>query len=238
MCYTMHNESCMSLLLSVMVCWRRYTVRKFDLTQPNGGVSASPSDLILATRDCVVISNDAGGGEHDTTMTDEKWQQSVPIPRKEIPKASPSSATSSDESIVKSANKESPSQLQSSAKQSPQIRAQSPVISAFIDQRLESLRSEYPDLDTLKEFAEEGEGNSTTSFDSYCSYQAKEEAYTLARLRRAGPKFQVFANLLEVLAAEEDKEEDADSKIAHTGLTQTQTENGTQSQGGMDFGYF
>lgn len=206
--------------------------------QSSGNVSASPSELILATRDCVIISNDAGGGEQDTTMTDEKWQQSVPIPRKEISKASHSSATSSDESIVKSANKESPSQLQIPTKQSPQIRAQSPVISAFIDQRLESLRSEYPDLDTIKEYAEEGEGNSRVSLESYCSYQPQEEAYTLARLRRAGPKFQVFANLLDVLAAEEDKEDDVDSKIVHTGLTQTQTENGTQSQGGIDFGYF
>lgn len=201
----------------------------------NGTVSSSPSELILATRDCVVISNDAGGGEQDTTMTDEKWQQSVPLPRKDIPRPSPSATTSSEESITKSSNKDSQSQHHGSAKQSPQMRAQSPVISAFIDQRLESMRSEYPDLDTVKVFTDEGEGNSKVSLDSYCSYQAQEEPYTLARLRRAGPKFLVFANLLEVLAAEEDKGEDVESKIVHTGLTQTQTENGTQSQGEFYF---
>lgn len=166
-------------------------------------------------------------------MTDEIWQQSVPIPRKELPKTSQNSTTSSDESIVKTPQKESPSQQ----RQSPHGRANSPIISAFIDQRLESLRNEYPDLDAVKEFAVEGEGNSRVSLDSYCSYQAQEEAYTLARLRRAGPQFQIFANLLEVLSAEGEEEEDVDSKIAHTGLTQTQTESGTQSQG-VDYGYF
>jgi hypothetical protein len=223
---------------TVMVCWRRYTFRKFNLRHSHD-ISASPSELILATRDCVIISNDAGGGEQDTTMTDEKWQQSVPVPRKEIPNALPSPSTSSDESISKPTHKESPSQYRDSARQSPQVRAKSPIISAFIDQRLEALRNEYPDLDAVKEYTEEGEGDSRVSLDSYCSYQDKEEAYTLARLQGAGPKFRIFANVLEVLAAEEDKEEeDIDSKIAHTGLTQTQTETGTQSQGGIDFGYF
>ena len=216
-----------------MVYWKRQRARKLSLRHSNGNVSASPSELILATRDCVVISNDSGGGEQDTTMTDEKWQQSVPIPRREAPRTSQNSTSSSDESIIKSPQKDSPTQQ----KQSPQGRAKSPIISAFIDQRLESLRHEYPDLDAVKEFAEEGEGNSRVSLDSYCSYQTQEETYTLARLRRAGPQFQVFANLLEVLVAEEETEDDVDSKIAHTGLTQTQTESGTQSQG-IDYGYF
>lgn len=213
----------------------------------SNGVSSSPSELVLTTRDCVIISNDSGGGEQDTTMTDEKWQQSVPTQRKEMTAdTSPSSSTSSGASIAKSPDveaayvvREQHLQVPTTPTRSPQNRAQSPVISAFIDQRLESLRSEYRDLDTLKEFAEEGEGDSKVSLDSSCSYQDKEEAYTLARLQKAGAEFQIFAGLLEVLGAEEEEEgvDDVESQIAHTGLTQTQTQT-TQSQGAGGEFYF
>lgn len=204
------------------------------------GVSSSHSEMVLATRDCVVISNDAGGGEQDTTMTDEKWQQSVPIPRKETLKVSSSSSTTSSElSIGKPEIVEetvSKQQLQQqlmvndATNETFQARAKSPVISAFIDQRLEALRKEYPDHDSVRVFADEGECVSKVSLNSFCSYQSKEEQYTLERLKRAGPEFQRFAGLLEVLAADEDEVVDTESEVVHTGLTQTQTQSQGDSQ--------
>ena len=221
-----------------MICWRRHTNRKLAMLNLDGRRSPI-SDVLLATRDCVIISNDAGGGEQDTTMTDEKWQQNMPLPRKEghedkdTPTSS-SSPTSSGSSIDKPLRSETTTQQQQyleatmTSQQPTQTRAKSPVISAFIDQRLEALRKEYPDHDSIQVFSDEGEGTSKVSLDSFCSYQSKEEPYTTERLRQAGPAFQRFAGLLEVLGADEEETVDLESELVHTGLTQTQT----QSQGG------
>lgn len=215
-------------------------MRKFNLlAAASNDLTSRPSELVLSTRDCVIISNDDGGGEQDTTMTDEKWQQSVPLPRKKTADGStPSTTSSSEVSITKSHDNNNDeavaSEMQRQHSGTDLVRAQSPVISAFIDQRLESLSKEHPELDTLKEYREEGEEGSKISLESYCSYQPQDEAYTMERLRRAGPAFQKFAGLLEVLCVDEregEDGEDMESKIAHTGLTQTQT----QSQGEVYF---
>ena len=216
-------------------------MKKFNLLAANGMSSSSPSELVLATRDCVIISNDAGGGEQDTTMTDEKWQQSVPLPRKKTANGSTSSSTVSSSEVSSHENNNNnnsseavTSEMHRQHSGTDLVRAQSPVISAFIGQRLESLSKEHSVLDTMTEYKEEGEGSSKVSLESYCSYQPQDEAYTMERLRRAGPEFQKFAGLLEVLCVEErdgEDGEDVESKIAHTGLTQTQT----QSQGEVYF---
>lgn len=222
-------------LIVAMIWWRRYTKRKFSLLHADE-MTSTPSELLFATRDCVVISNDAGGGEQDTTMTDEKWQRSVPIPHKDIPGESPTTSSSSGNSISKPrAAEERKTEQQKqmgnhSQNHSPLVRAQSPVISAFIDRRLEALRTEYPNIDSIQVFADEGGCVSRVSLNSFCSYQPKEEEYTLERLKQAGPEFQKFAGLLEVLATDEEEGVDLESEVVHTGLTQTQTETGTQSQ--------
>ncbi len=238
-----------------MICWRRCTTRKYYNVHANE-LTSSPSEMILATRDCVVISNDAGGGEQDTTMTDEKWQKSIPLPRKNMNEdgKQASSSNSSEVSILRKpriiedevifnpsagggagamGSEIPPPSIISNGAIPPTIRAQSPIISAFIDQRLEMLRQQYPDLDSTRVFADEGECLSTISLNSSCSYQSKGSEYTLERLRKAGPQFQQFVDLLEMLRADEEEGDDLESRLVHTGLTQTQTqtEAGSQSQG-------
>lgn len=220
-----------------MICWRRYTNHNQGLLNLEGR-SSPTSELALATRDCVVISNDAGGGEQDTTMTDQKWQQSVPVSRKESHKDNSSSSSTSSSGVSIDIDKPLTAEQESMQLQLPEnqlllTRAQSPVISAFIDQRLEALRMEYPDHDSLQVFSDEGEGTSKVSLNSFCSYKSKEEPYTVERLRKAGPIFQRFVGLLEVLGADEEETVDMESEVVHTGLTQTQqSQSQSQSQGG------
>lgn len=230
-----------------MVCWRRYTTHKQSMRNL---ASHNSAQMVLGTRDCVVISNDAGGGEQDTTMTEEKWQQSIPLSRKCSDSGGHTSsssdddndtATSSDRSIQKprppaddrEGEEEEAATQQTSSEQEPKPRAQSPVISAFIDRRLEALGKEYPDHDTMRVYSEEGDTTSKISLNSFCSYQSREEPYTVERLEKAGPRFRQFAGLLEVLVAEEEAGTvDTESEVVHTGLTQqTQTQSQTQSQG-------
>ena len=174
-------------------------------------------------------------------MTDEKWQQSIPLHRKEMDKdgkelaSSSSSATSiqkpkimEDEVIVNQSAmvgmEEGIPPPSLAADPPPLARAQSPIISAFIDQRLEDLRQQYPDLDSMKVFADEGDCASNVSISSSCSYHSKGSEYTLERLKKAGPEFQKFVGLLEMLTVDEDEGDDLESRLVHTGLTQTQTQ--------------
>ena len=188
----------------------------------------------------MVISNDEGGGEQDTTMNNERWEQSCKLSRKETIGV-PSSSGSSNNSIQKSPITDTPKVVHTelSVAQPPIARAKSPVISAFIDQRLEKLRGDYRELDSIKEYVDEGGDSSNTTLDSYCSWMPEEEEYTIERLRKAGPEFQKFERVLEVLVADEDDMVDSESEIVHTGQTQTQTqtqtEGGTQSLGGFYF---
>lgn len=221
-------------------------------------LAPTPSEILLSTRDCVIISNEEGGGEQDTTMTDERWQRSCPLPRKDDGGSSggqrdqhSDSASSScgGGSIVKMPIKDEIDSAvvienSNTSRLSPSNRARSPVISAFIDERLKALREEYRDLDSLRNFDDgrrrEEEGNISddgVSLSSTCSYASRDVPYTLEQLRQAGPEFQKFEGLLEVLEAEHEGllEEDLESRLVHTGQTQTQTDTGTQSQQG---GYY
>lgn len=234
-----------------MICWKRCTSRKYRLS--SNGTHSTHSELALATRDCVVISNDDGGGEQDTTMTEEKWQQSIPIPRKNMieDEKQPASSSSSESSVIRKqpiTDDEvivNQGAMMGAGEVEDEIpppsvvptvttgRAQSPIISAFIDDRLEQLRQQYRDLDSVHVFSEEGECASVVSLSSSCSYESKGSEYTLERLKKAGPEFQKFAGLLEMFKVDEEAEgDDVESRLVHTGLTQTQTqtEAGSQSQ--------
>ncbi len=214
----------------VMICWKKRNNRKFNLTH---SVTPTTSEIILSTRDCVIITNDDGGGEEDTNMTDENWKRSCQLPRKE-PLAMSDSSDSSN-----SINEPLTQEIQNNEICPPVLaRAKSPVISAFIDKRLEVLRNEYRDIDSIREFEDEGDLSSNITLDSVCSYApVDEEEYTVERLKKAGPEFHKFVGLLEALTAEEEGDMDMESEIVHTGQTQTQTqtEMGTQSQGGLYF---
>ena len=231
-----------------MICWKHCTSRKYRLH--SNGINSTHTELVLATRDCVVISNDDGGGEQDTTMTEEKWQQSIPLPRKTMDEdeKQPASSSSSESSVIRKqpiTDNEvivNPGAMMGAGGVEDEIpppsvvsavttgRAQSPIISAFIDERLEQLRQQYRDLDSMHVFSEEGECTSVVSLNSSCSYESKDSEYTLERLQKAGPEFQKFAGLLEMFQVDEEEGDDVESRLVHTGLTQTQTEAGSQSQ--------
>lgn len=244
-----------------MLCWKIQNNRKYGIMHLNS-LHSTPSELVLATRDCVVISNDEGGGEQDTTMTGEKWQRSCSLVRKE---KSPDDSTSLSQLITSSENSIdkpvitdevgttttlhvkglangvdhhhlSPQRVENYC---PQGRAQSPVISAFIDQRLELLKQQYHDLDSVTKYTEEGNNSPAFSLHSRCSYCPEDEPYTVQRLKKAGPEFAKFQEVLEVLETEEENVAmDLESELVHTGQTQTQTEMGTQQSQSQEGSYF
>ena len=120
---------------------------------------------------------------------------------------------------------------------SPRRRATSPVISAFIDQRLEHFNNMHSEYNQVTQFSHEGSGSSPAlSLRSRCSYLPEEEPYTVEDLKNAGPLFAKFQAILEILELEEENvAEDLESERVHTGQTQTQTQteagNFSQSQG-------
>lgn len=244
-----------------MLCWKLRNNHRFAIMHLSN-LHSTTSELVLATRDCVIISNDEGGGEQDTTMTNENWQLSCSLARKkkknEASTSSSEMTTSSDSTIDKpvitdedqinrslyvggmaNANGVNQNQLQEVENHSPQVRAQSPVISAFINQRLETLKRDYRNLDTVTKYTEEGDNSPNVSLRSQCSYCPEEEPYTTQRLKKAGPEFAKFCKVLEILETEEENVAmDLESEVVHTGQTQTQTDLGqsqSQSQGEFYF---
>lgn len=156
-----------------------------------GTADSKPNETdLFGPSQCLVISNEPGGGEQDTSMD---WQRNhVRV-----------SPASSSESIVKA-------QLSNSFP-----RANSPTIQAFIEQEVEVANHEIPNIDCVVEFCEEGSGSGATSLSSICSsLEEEEEEYTMDRLREAGPKFLPLTDLLEAIL-EEDYVDSA-SEVTHT----------------------
>ena len=248
--------------LLVMLCWKGWYERKhrkFTLHITPG----PPDDVILHNRDYVdvgIIEEDEGG-EEDTAMTGEKWTRHMSVTEtKNEDEQSALSSTSTidkpvledDEEVVTNAHAfglqnglgrvlypDSPPVHNGG--HSPQGRARSPVISAFIDERLESLKQMYRDLDHVTKYANEGTDSPAISLRSQCSYCPEDESYTVQNLKNAGPEFAKFQVILETLELEEENVAmDLESERVHTGQsqTQTQTDIGTQlsqSQGGLYF---
>lgn len=157
---------------------------------------AETKEMDLLGRECLVISNESGGGEQDTTMD---WS-SVPISRKNLRLAPSSSSDSISKAQV----------------ELPISRANSPVIQSFIEEQVEAANRELQDTDSLREFCEEGGASDAGSLSSICS-SLDDEEYTLERLRNAGPQFEVVAELLgKILTSENDIIIDSGSEVART----------------------
>ena len=154
----------------------------------------------LLGRQCLVISNEPGGGEQDTSMD---WS-SVHVSRKNF-HPFPSSSTAT---VPKNAQIGSPVD-----------RANSPVIHSFIMEQVESadknLQSKT-ERESVKEFSEEGGGSDAGSLSSICS-SLDEEEYTIERLRDAGPKFEGMTQQLEnLLTSERGSVIDSGSEVSPT----------------------
>ncbi len=156
-----------------------------------GTADSKPNETdMFGPSQCLVISNDPGGGEQDTPMD---WQRN----RVHI------SPSSSSTSIVKA-------QLSNSLP-----RASSPTIQAFIEHEVQAANREELNIDTMTVFCEEGSGSDAGSLSSICSsLEEEEEEYTLDRLRSAGPQFRPLVDLLEAIL-EEDVIDSA-SEVTHT----------------------
>ena len=153
-------------------------------------------EMDLLGRQCLVISNESGGGEQDTAMD---WS-SVPLSRKNLRLSPASSAASIPKTHVKL----------------PISRANSPIIQSFIEEQVEAANQELQDTDSLREFCEEGGASDAGSLSSICSSLDNEE-YTLERLRNAGPRFEGVAELLgNILTSENDIIIDSGSEVPHT----------------------
>ena len=171
--------------------------------------NSSQGTLDLLNRQCLVISNEAGGGEQDTVMGMDEWSKSLAPDKQRGKEENKSTSSSSNTSITKPA-------FLSLA------RANSPTISAFIHDKIEAVPKEYRDMDSICEYKEEGTISHTGSLSSICS--SVDSEYTVERLRQAGPEFAPFVGLLaSVLEEEETIGNDCQvSELAHTGNTQTQ----------------
>ena len=172
----------------------------------------------------VVISNEQGGGEEDTShidwaplslkhgSTSKSSPASSSITTKDSP-ASKASHNSSSKSTRSSGSSQKNTKyrfrlpvvsekgtLEEEGEGEDNVRSNSPVIRAYLEERVNTANEEITSVDSLRKFCEEGSEDSEV--DSLSSAYSDlnndfEEVYTLERLRAAGPPLSSLAPLLE-----------------------------------------
>ena len=90
-------------------------------------------------------------------------------------------------------------------------RATTPDIDCFIEDKVNLANKDIMDLDSVREYSDEGLGSPSGSLSSICP-STDEEPYSIARLRLAGKDFQRVADLLEPVFADLDYESGSDYK--------------------------
>lgn len=93
----------------------------------------------------------------------------------------------------------------------PYPRATTPDIDCFIEDRVNVANKHISDLDSIREYKDEGMGSPSGSLSSLCP-SSDEEPYSIARLRQAGKDFQRVADLLEPVLTDLDYESGSDYK--------------------------
>lgn len=197
-----------------MLFIRHHLNKKRSLRLVESCNTNNQNTLDLINRQCIVISNEAGGGEQDTKIGMDEWTKV--FPHKPETENSSHLSSSSNTSIAKPSFPSS-------------VRANSPTISAFIHEKIEAVPKEYREMDSMEEYRDEGTCSHSGSLSSLCS--SVDSPYTVERLKLAGPEFAPFVNLLTSVLEEEEESNDADSKGSehvHTGYTQTQATNYSQ----------
>lgn len=174
--------------------------------------NANDISLSIFNRQCMGVSNEAGGGERDTHIGIDEISSTLFTNKRAI----------ENDEKQQSESQSSSSSEESSIAKIPYLseRAASPTIGAFIKEKIEGVPKEYRDIDSLYEFEDEGEDSITGSLSTICSSLAGSE-YTVEQLREAGPEFEPFIDLLaSVLESDEEEDSDGGSQQAHTGNTQ------------------
>ena len=219
-----------------MCYWQRRRKRRTYLI--GAAEKAGSQDLaeLFTPSQALVISNEQGGGEEDTAIVD--WSP-LTTKRKSITQASPaSSRASSKGSQASKGSRASRSSHTSRGSRSKRrryqvqlpihekeevdgdenVRSNSPVIRAYLQERVDTANEEVKSVDSIREFCEEGSDDDSESAESLSSLgsglSSDEEDYTVERLRAAGPPLSSLAHLLEhVLHSGENSIRDSSSDI-------------------------
>ena len=171
------------------------------------------TDIIDKTEFCtsqtLVISNEEGGGEADTEMSDfaslaSKQQYGL--------QASP--ATSRSESLASKASRATESKkkiniyhtvapilenAQEKTDGEANVRSNSPVIRAYLQEKINAANADSTSIDSTRKFCDESSESDSASLSSTYSQLSipEEDNYTMERLKAAGPQLSSLIPLLE-----------------------------------------
>ena len=226
----------MSHTLVGMYCYKKIQKRrlKYYVRQASFASADNRMEQELYSRHCLVISNDPGGGEQDTAMTRDRWEQ----------RYAPQGDQTRERHVKFDLSKTSYNSDGSTGEPEnvPVVdvaavaRTSSPTITAVLEDRLREANEQYRSLDTIQEYEEEGTCSQASSLSDIC-FDIDREQYTMEHLMKAGPQFSQFVGLLESIIEEEEEMNDSgDSEVAHTGMTQTTPLTTTQAT--VEFPYY
>lgn len=221
-----------------MLCYKTAKKRhlKYLVRQASIASADSRIEQEMFSRHGLVITNEPGGGEQDTSMTTTRWEQryvSMPTPHTTKATTTTTTPNRNQERHVKfdlsktSYNSSSDSIAEPEnvpvviANPGGRISASSPTIQAELEDRVRSANEDYRSLDSIREYEEEGECSEASSLSDICAGLEEGQEYTVEHLMKAGPQFSQFVSLLESIIEEEEEMNDSgESEIAHTGMTQ------------------
>ena len=211
------------VLYAAGVCfWRQRKKKRTYLVGDTEKMNNQELAELFTPSQAVVISNEQGGGEEDTNHVDwaplslTRGPTSKPSPassRSTTTKESPASRIShiSNSSSSESSQKKrkyrfrlpvsEKETLEEEEEGEGDVRSNSPVIRAYLEERVNIANDEIMSVDSLRKFCDEGsedsEVDSLSSAYSDLNNNDNEEEYTLERLRAAGPPLSALAPLLE-----------------------------------------
>lgn len=167
----------------------------------------------------IVISNEQGGGEEDAddvdwapiALTCGSSKSSPPISQNnDSSNGSPESKASQNSSRTSTEKRKSKNQFRLPVSEKEDVdgdegeeddvRSNSPVIRAYLEDRVYTANDDLLGVDSLRNYCEEGSEDSEIDSLSSACYQlnsdGEEEEYTLERLQAAGPPLSSLAPLL------------------------------------------
>ena len=175
---------------------------------------------LFAASQALVISNEEGGGEADTVITDWTSLTSRPTSLTSQPSSESGSGTHKAESPP--AEEKEEEEEEKEGVDGEDVRSNSPVIRAYLQERVDTATAKVKseDIDSVREFREEGSDSEHESLSSVLSGLSDDEEYTLDMLRAAGPPLSSLAPMLEHVLYEGESVRDSSSDILYTSQEQ------------------
>ena len=202
-----------------VVVWRRRKQKRTYFVGDTEKTDGQELSELFAPSQAVVISNEQGGGEVDVSEID--WAPMAarcgssagkPSPQSSKSTRSKNSPATHSSNSRASGEKETRKKYQfrlpapereevdgGEGEEEEEVRSNSPVIRAYLEERVDTANDEVRSVDSLRRFADEGsEDSEVDSLSSaYHSEEGEEEGYTLERLQAAGPPLSSLAPLLQ-----------------------------------------